>query len=627
MKVLAINRNVQNYYQNINVKEKNIVKADFQNEAETNASNKNIPLCYYVANISFKASAEMIKSAIEFVQGGKVAHLMDLASKDPTVLSYIDENGRSLLHNAVVDLVTERTIPMLKYLLRVPYIDINAQDNDGNTPLITIFSRRKFHERNDKDTYYNNVSAVLSLFMQFKPDVNITNKNGDTVLTTLSTMCQYVDCYGDYGPSEDLLITLLRKLLNREELDINHYNNKGNNALMLAEDKKHYSAVDLLIEELEKREKENRRITFSKENLTPENNIYSEDMITNEALHLIMEGNFEGLKELLENTPLVNFDENSLAMRAALNTKDMQIIEMVVNYKKQQPEMLVKYNEKRKKFFDTTLGTLTYEQLKNSNPVLNTSDGFKVLMNNENFHPNDKVKDKTLFEIACELDSKGGLAKEILSKYDDVDTKSLKDIDNKNIEELIKEYENIGKFNIKLSMISRGLDNPETVNSAKVNFMDLILSIKKGKLLNLKDDDGNNALLVASKIYDSEAINIFDELFCRGFDPNYVNNYGQNCLMIVAENIKGKEDNPEIVKAAIDNLNYLLSKNIDINAVDGKNKQTLFHYICKTKSLDLLKWVLNNNVNVFLPDSEGIRGSKYITTDEMMAAYNEFRDK
>ena len=628
MKVLSINRNLQNNYQNINVRENNVAKADFQNKPATTAVmfQQDVPTGYYMTNLSFRAGTKLQNEAAKFAKEGKVAHLMDLVSKDSTVLSFVDKDGQTLLHKALSGEITQRTIPVLNYLCKSPYIDINAQDNNGNTPLIEMFSDRTFSRRSDKDEYFNNIGNVLSFFMKFKPDVNTINKTGDTALTTLLGICLYVDGYGGYSSSEDVLMYCIKELLNRKDLDINHYNNKGENALMIAENGAHYKVLDYLIEILEKHEKENRKITFSKENLTPENNIYSEDMITNEAANLIMEGNIEGLQELLATTPLVNFEEDSPAMRAVLNSRDMQIMEMVVNYKNKQQKMLAEYNEKRQIFFDVTLKTLTYEQLKKSNPVLSTNDGFRVLMNNENFNPNDKVNEKSLFEIACQLDSKGDLANEILSKYDDVDTEKLKNTDNEQIKNLIKKYEDIGKFRIKFDNINKGLDNPETVDSAKAKFMELLESISSAKLQKLKDNDGNNALLIAAKIYDEDSIKIFDKLFEIGFDPAYVNNNGQNGLMVIAENIKGKENNSASVKAAIANLNYLFGKGININTTDV-NKRTLLHYVCQTESPELLDWVLNNDANIFLLDSEGKRGCKYIKTDEMNKMYNDFINK
>ena len=154
---------------------------------------------------------------------------------------------------------------------------------------------------------------------------------------------------------------------------------------------------------------------------------------------------------------------------------------------------------------------------------------------------------------------------------------------------------------------------------------DLQIFIKEqpSEIPDISDNNGNNAILVASAASDKNIESVILDLLKLGLSVKAKNDCGQNALMIAVESAKGKEKDKKAINNVISNLEYLLSKGMNINAADNE-KRTLFHYICETKSPELLKWALNKEINVFIADNNGKRGAAYLQTAGMKEIYNKF---
>lgn len=203
------------------------------------------------------------------ISDSKIQEVFKLLQESDIDINYNCSNGQTPLHIAC----QMGNIPGIKALLNYyqytfsipPYkypANINAQDKDGNTPIVyAIFHNRinsiytllndKNHqidlniENNEKDTALNillkakkisreDKLELIKNFIKMGSNPNIKNKNGNSALH-IATL------FGD----KDLVKALI---LNYKNIDINSLNNKGRTVVYLAAE---LNKVDILKEFLE----------------------------------------------------------------------------------------------------------------------------------------------------------------------------------------------------------------------------------------------------------------------------------------------------------------------------------------------------------------------------------------
>lgn len=643
MQIRAINSNLKNIIP-IKAEHKNkAVKADFQNETIPNYKNISVPAIYYSSNISFGATIN--EQAFEYVRRSQFEHLKRLVNEHPSVLKAKAGYGYTLLHELLTR-YNDRTPKMLEYLISFPETDINAKNSDNNPPLYSMIAGSDKHS--DKIN-----EAFDILYSTGKLDLNIKCNSDTTLLLKAIEEGKYKfakklltipeidintpDCKG-WTPfmrlcrnsyqydnnSEGSSLELVKDFLARKDLKLDLKNKDGNDAILLAEDYPHFEIVDMINEFIENNAKEEGEKNFNKETLSPINNIYSVKEISNETARRIRSNDIEGLKNMLECTPLINLDDDGEVMKSAFGAHNTELMEILIDYKNnKQPKMIEQYTKERQEFINSAMQNFSYNELKEKGAIIMTEDGFKMLMSKPEFNPNDIIRQKTLFEISVDLDTNGNIAKEILSKYEDVETSNvLKLTSDESLKNAIKRYEEGDKYKIKLGNLKQRLSDSATSDAA---LKDLQIFIKEqpSEIPDISDNNGNNAILVASAASDKNIESVILDLLKLGLSVKAKNDCGQNALMIAVESAKGKEKDKKAINNVISNLEYLLSKGMSINAADNE-KRTLFHYICETKSPELLKWALNKEINVFIADNNGKRGAAYLQTAGMKEIYNKF---
>ena len=278
-------------------------------------------------------------------------------------------------------------------------------------------------------------------------------------------------------------------------------------------------------------------------------------------------------------------------------------------YKNNQEERLKDYEEKRKAFLET-LSTLSYEELK-ENPIIITPEGFSVLIDKEEFNPNDKHSfygnEITFFEQACLLDSEGNLARQILSSFCDVNTRVSYLINRKKHENLfamIDEYNNFSKLEFKLmepdtqkealkeieAFIDSDKYNPEKIDSLHNNFLHIIAQIPSQK-------------------------RIIKKLIDKNTNINHKNVAGETPIMSAIKMLSVTDD-PNDRAGLMENISYMADNGADLAAQDNK-KDSVWHYVCQTTSQMLLKILMSKKINLLIPDAQGKLGFEYLKTKEM----------
>ena len=231
------------------------------------------------------------------------------------------------------------------------------------------------------------------------------------------------------------------------------------------------------------------------------------------------------------------------------------------------------------------------------------------------------VKNKSLFEIVCEIDSEGVLVKQILSKFDDVFTqKAKKTTTNKKIKELINEYESVGKYKVKLDKIKRLLLTSSTREVGINQIKDFVESASFN--LDVSDSIGNSMLHIVSTVPEDSARGIIQKLIDKGIDVNKKNMTKQNALISAIKTLITSKNEAEST-AILSNIKFLIDKGISIDDQDQLG-QSAFHYACMTTSAALLMLLLTKNPNILIKDIKGNRAVKYLKTDEMKKIYEEF---
>ena len=584
---------------------------------------------------------------------------------------------QTALHTAI----NKHDIDIVEELLRNPYIDVNAQNFVGNTPLMVAVTNNdkemveKILEHPDVDVNkrdkINDIALDIAKRFGYTDIENMIRsyKRGVDRRKPVSRVNQAenINAQDKYGNTPLHLavsahdVKKVEELLQNPDIDVNAQRKDGHTALMSAVLNNYADIVAKILEhpDVDKHIKSNdgasamdyacvnsnsdiltmlrnykpgtdkRKITQSASTLTPldidklspEENIWSEEEIGKEFLSFVKGKYLDIASKMLDKTPLINLEgKDNEVMSAVCSTGDAEFIKKVFEYQKNQPEMLEKYNAQRKEFLENTIKTLSYDELKENLIALNTEDGFKILMSNPKFNPNDISGEKSLFEHACSLDSKGSIAKQILSKYDDVYTPKARKTQGKEIKGMIWEYEISGKYKIKFDNIKRNIANPETRDIAIVQLKDFINSEEFTP--DMTDSFGNSALHIVASLPDDSARGLIQKLLTKGVDINTGNITNQTALTSAIKAMIISKNDEDKVKL-LSNIKFLLDKGINVNAKDN-NGQTALHLACMTTSPALLNLILSKEPNITAKDNTGHKANFYLKTPQMKEIYSNY---
>jgi ankyrin repeat protein len=149
---------------------------------DVNAENKNKDTPLHNALLCFDPS-----------HGGNITVLTYLLNQNYVNLNIKNERGCTLLHVACNN-IRDLSFDIFKVLIETMGCDVNAQDNDKDTPL--HYALRYFNPNHDDHL----VPVLQYLFSQKNADVNIKGKNGHTILH-LASICEIG--YDDEDDHED----------------------------------------------------------------------------------------------------------------------------------------------------------------------------------------------------------------------------------------------------------------------------------------------------------------------------------------------------------------------------------------------------------------------------------------
>ena len=544
--------------------------------------------------------------------------------KNSDINACYSKDGYNQLHRAVLF----KNEPKVDLLLKNPEVDVNRTDkNEGQTPLILAVVKG-----------HDDIAKKLIEC----PNIDINKTDSVNKQTALMWAIR------------NMKTDLVEKILQHPDLDINKQDKFGRTALHLAtivnlpraaEKILEHPDVDVLIKDSEgktadcynfkpmissyQRGVDRRRNVLSMptnipvdiNKLSPEQNIWSEEEIGGKFKSLICNKDFRSAEKMMEETPLINLegDDNPILVEVC-STGKPAFVQKVFDYRKAQPEMRAEYDKRRKDYIENTIPNLSYDELKENLVALNTPEGFKLLMDSEQFNPNDKTGKNTMFEYACKLDKTGNLAKEILSKFDDVDTKRAKASASREIREMVIKYETQDKYKLKFDNIKRNLFKPETKELA-VNQLKTYIDSEDFNP-DMTDSFGNSALHIVASMPDDSARGLIQKLLTKGVKLNSKNITSQNALIsaIKAFRIADSDEDKTLI---LSNIKFLLDKGLDVNEPDS-NGQTAFHHACCTTSVALLNMILAKNPHILEKDKLGHKGGYYLSTPQMKEVYYNY---
>ena len=548
--------------------------------------------------------------------GGAIDTTRELLSYPNIDVNAKDKAGNTALIHAAHWFRTEQ----LKELLKHPDIDINAKTRFGESALV-VAMEMSGHCAED-------MAEELLKYPMF--DVNTKQTNGDYWYNTKFYMAEGATpliCACIAGKYK-----IIRKLLKRPDLDTTIKDEKDKTAFDYL-CKRTDVPMDIFVD-LEQRTKyqtENpdwcgliyKRPVVNTDKLSARENIWTENEITKYWISLIKEKtSLDEAIKMLELTPLINLEANDkAALKAAMEKGNPDLVIKACDYMlNKQPQMREEYERVRQEYFDNEFQTLSYNELTKDMLALNTYQGLRRIIDCPEFNPNDSYDCATMFERACLLDPTGNLAREILSKYDDVITKNERNICNNVIRDLIAKYEESGKTELRLKTIEYNMQNPDTVGLAAKQIQEFM----DAKDFNPEKTDsvGNTVLHIAATLPDDSAQMLIQKALDKGIDINAGNVTGQRPLMsAIKKLLTTKDENGK--RNIMANINFLLNKGADINAQDN-NGQTAFHFACLSTFAALLTLLLSKKPNVFLEDKMGKRACKYLRTPEMKEIYQKY---
>ena len=596
--------------------------------------------------------------------------LEELLKRYDTDVNIQDKEGNTALNKACLNGNTEA----VKLLLTRRDVDLNIKNEDGYTPLISaaredaseivnLLLKENDLDINAKDNHGNTVlmhlwvrageDTIENIINHPNIDLNIRNNYGETPLINL--------CASGF-------FTYAKILLSKPGVKVNVQDNWGKSALiqaceghcysgsekviekllenpginLLLEDQEGKKALDYakgrargcelpeeLVRKIEIMTEEQiknpiiqgaQQIGVNIEQLSASDNIWSEKDISQRFINFIIQKQYSEAEKMLERTPLIDLTQGSGVVKAVGKSENESLMEKLFDYKfHKQAQMKEDYEKEREKVIEN-LKTLSYSELRRNKIALNTEDGFDVLVNHPEFNPNDEIGETNLFEIACRFGSKYPYVKNILSKFPYVDTSNIIKKYDSNISEMIAQYNNEGKYKLRLNIIeSNACDENKHSLAAKQLRQYLVHSDFNPKVT---DAFGNSVLHIAASLPDDTAQMLIQKALDKGIDINAQNRNGQRPLMsAVKAMIKTKDKNGR--RNIMANIKFLLDKGADINAQDN-NGQTALHFACLSTVAALLTFLLNKNPNVFLLDKKGNRAAKYLRTPEMKEIYEKY---
>ncbi|MBQ6516000.1 ankyrin repeat domain-containing protein [bacterium] len=487
---------------------------------------------------------------------------------------------------------------IVELLITHPDIDVNIKDKDGDTPLnnATLKAQR---------------DVVKQLIEHPETNVNMKNKNGQTALMLAIK-----------GGLNQTAETILK----HPDVDIYAEDNEGRTAFdYISYDAANFrNMLNNYQRGVDKRENvliTTKNIPVDIDKLSPEENIWTDEKITDKFLTLVKTQKLEDAEKMINSTPCIDLTRNdNEILNAVCTTGDFRFVKKVFEYEKNQPEMRADYEEKRKDFLENKIQKLSYEELKENPVALHTEDGFRVLMTKEEFNPNDTVDKTSLFELACSMDEDGDLVQDILGKYDNVETKRAKRYAHKDLKEIISTYETDGKYQLKFEHIKRNIANPEKREKAVQQLREFINSEEYTP--DMTDTLGNSALHIVATMPDDSARGLIQKLIDKDIDINSQNVTKQTALVSAIKAMRIAQNDEDKTKL-LSNIKFLLDKEIDINISDS-NGQTAFHHACSTTSPALLTMILAKEPNIFKKDNLGHKGNFYLSTPQMKEVYSNY---
>lgn len=505
----------------------------------------------------------------------KAAEQGDIQTLEEELKKGVDINAHSenQKYTALMLAASWNRLVALEYLLSQDGIDVNAQALDGRTAMMIAAK-------------FRNTGIVRTLLD--REDIDIAYVLDICNLSAYS----YADMY-----LRDVDNTLVERIKDLRDYQLEH--------------------PESIVKNVSKQKirTDNQQVDIDK--LSAKDNIWTEEEISREFGKLIAKKEYKNAEKMLERTPFIDFEADSKKLLSTVGkTGNPDLILKSADYIfHKQAEMKIKYEKERKDFFDN-VSNKSYSELKESNVIINTKDGFKILMGKEEFNPNDTCGRASLFADACRIDPSGELAEAILSKYGDVKIEESVYKANNKLKKLIDNYKGFGKFKISLS-------KPETVDRGLTELKEYVLS----ENFNPKNADemGNNLLHISAAVNNDKARGVMERLIGKGIDVNSKNVAGQTPLMRAIKQLLVPRSDEEKT-GILSNIKFLIDKGSDINEQDA-NGQTAFHYACMTSSIALLNLILSKDPNVFLKDAHGNPPSKYLKTVEMQNMFKNYLSK
>lgn len=539
-------------------------------------------------------------------RGRKYKSLDAFIKSNATNLNVQDSNGVTLL----MSLTSLGELSYIIKLLKDPDIDVNIQSKYGNTALMSA-ATSSWKKR-----------TLEALLKHKNIDVNIQNSEGYTAIMLAAK----------HGNAD-----ALKKLLERDDIDLTLSSADGT-VVDIAVAASGESMKKLFSDELMNKLKEKAKLqsehpeliikktvkpSIDVAKLSPEENIWTKEEISSLFMNLVNKRRYSEAFQMLEITPFIDLEgANNKILIEVCGTKNPELAEKVFNYKCSQKELQKKYDEKRKTFLEDTIKKMGYNELKNNNIALNTTDGFKVLLASPEFNPNDIIDKSSLFERACNIDPEGDLANLILLKYGDVFTIRAAKTKNPKIKALIDKYEESGKYTIIMNNIERNAFMNGNVSLAAMQLQDLLKS--ECFQPKMTDSVGNTVLHIAASLPVDIGPKLIRMSIDKGIDINTGNMLGQTALMsAVKALVKSDEKDKSGRTNLLANIKFLLDNGTNIDAKDNNGK-TALHFACMGTVVALLNLLISKNPNALLADNLGKCAGAYLEIPEMKKIYRNY---
>ncbi|BET37530.1 hypothetical protein SAP269_01190 [Spiroplasma ixodetis] len=299
-----------------------IVKLLLNNDSDVNAKDKDFRESEYYKGVDKHVnnkSEEKIKNKIIYYYGNTPLHfaisynqqiIVKELLNNPNSKNKIDVNIKNEYDYTPLHVATkEGNLEIVKELLNHPEIDLNIQDNDGNTPLHLFFE----DEQNLQDLENENIWQYIK--NQIINKVNNFNLYKKDIFKLLIENGADVNIQDNKGISSILHkaifnenLEIVKELLNHPEIDLNIQDNDGNTPLHFALFKNNLEIVQELIK--------HKNIDYQKTNKKGEKpiNLFCCSKCKNEDIKNILE-----LKSKIQITEKLLEDKSKLIQKQILD--------------------------------------------------------------------------------------------------------------------------------------------------------------------------------------------------------------------------------------------------------------------------------------------------------------------